>query len=186
MRRTSVILLASVVLLVVVVLLGTILIGSGGPATAQDTNPATHPLVGSWVLDSDVDDPNNLPEMVTFFADGTAILTAPDGPIAHGTWASTDDATADATFLLVSQKGYRVLVRFNVGVTEDGQGFVASYTNEYFTASDVSSGEIGPRVAEGSSIGVAGPGTPVASYEDFSFEEFFGRTEQAPEATPAS
>jgi hypothetical protein len=85
------------------------------------------------------------------------------------------------TFLFVFEKGYRILLRLNVGVTEDGQSFAASYTNEYFAAPDVSSGEIGPRVAEGTRIGVAGPGSPVASHE-----EFFGEAEQAPEATPAT
>jgi hypothetical protein len=177
---------AHVVLLVALVLLGIVLGGSGALATAQDTDPATHPLVGSWIFDGDVEDPDNLPEMVTFFADGTAIFGSPDGPAAHGAWASTGDAQADVTFVFVFQKGYRVLLRLNVGVAEDGQAFVAFYTNEYFTASDVSSGEIGPRVAEGSRIGVAGPGTPVASYEEFPFDEFFGGTEQAPEATPVS
>jgi hypothetical protein len=177
---------AHVVLLFAVVLLGTVLLGSGAPAIAQDTDPATHPLVGSWVLDGDVEDPDNLPEMMTIFADGTAIFTTPDGSTGHGAWAPTDDATADVTFLFVFGNGNRMLLRLNVGVAEDGQAFVASYTNEFFTTSDVSSGEIGPRVAEGSRIGAAGPGTPVASYEEFSLEEFFGGTKQAPEATPAS
>lgn len=180
MRRTS------VVLLVALVLLGIVLGGGGALATTQDSDPAIHPLVGSWILDGNVEDPDNLPEMVTFFAEGTAIFTSPDGPAAHGAWTPTGDAQADVTFVFVFQKGYRVLLRLNVGVAEDGQAFVASYTNEYFTASDVSSGEIGPRVAEGSRLGVAGPGTPGASFEEFPFEEFFGGTEQAPEATPAS
>ena len=166
MRRVNVVLLFAVILL-----------GTGVSAIAQDTDPVTHPLVGSWVFDSDAEDPDNVPELVTFFADGTAVLTSPDGPGAHGAWASKDDGTADATFLFVFQKGYRVLLRLNVGVAEDGESFLASYTNEYFTASDVSSGEIGPRVAEGSLIGVASPGTPVASFEEFPFEEFFGGTE---------
>lgn len=174
-----------VVLLVAVVLLGANLIGGSTFATAQDIDPTSHPLIGSWVFDADVEDPENLPELVTIFSDGTVIFSSFDGATGHGSWAPVGETTANLTFLFVFENGNRSLLRFDVGVADDGEAFVASYTNEFFNALDESSGEIGPRVAEGTRIGVAGPGTPVASFEEFAFDEFFGRTEEVPEATPA-
>ncbi|MEA2597705.1 MAG: hypothetical protein QOF01_4174, partial [Thermomicrobiales bacterium] len=46
---------------------------------AQDATPssridtAAHPLVGSWVIDTNADEPDNPPALVVFHADGTLI-----------------------------------------------------------------------------------------------------------------
>lgn len=179
MRRTH------VILFMAIVMLGTALIGSNPFATAQDIDLTNHPLIGSWVFDGDVENPGNLPELVTIFSDGTAIFNSPDGTTGHGSWEPTDDTTANLTLLFVFGNGNRSLLRFDVGVAEDGEAFVAQYTSEFFNVSDESSGEIGPRVAEGTRIGVAAPGTPIALFEEFPFDEFFGGAEATPEVTPA-
>ena len=172
---------ASVLLLAAVVPLGTLLIGGGAFATAQDTDVADHPLVGSWIVDTDTEDPENLPELATIFSDGAAILSTADGTTGHGAWEPTGDATVNLTFTLVFDDGTRLTIRASVEVAADGQSFTSPYTNEFFDPSGAGSGEIGPGTAEGTRIEVEGPGTPIAS-----FEEFFGEAEEAPEATPES
>ncbi len=167
-------------LLAAIVLLGTVLVRGGPFATAQETDAAVHPLVGSWIVDINPEDPEDLPELVTVSADGTVLDSAAGGGTGHGAWEPTGDTTAHVTFLLVFEDGTRVLIRASVEVAADGQSFTGPYTNEFFDPSGQSSGEIGPGMAEGTRIEVDGPGTPVAS-----FEEFFGQFEGTPEATPA-
>ena len=175
MRRAVVLLLSAIVLL------GTVLIGGGALATAQDADLADHPLVGSWIVDTDPENPDNLFELATIFADGTTLLSSADGTTGHGVWESTGDATANLTIMLVFEDGTRLTIRASVEMAADGQSFTSPYTNEFFDPSGQSSGEIGPGTAEGTRIEVEGPGTPVAS-----FEEAFGAVEGTPEATPES
>jgi hypothetical protein len=175
MRRTIVVLLSAIVLL------GTVLVGGGAFATAQDTDLADHPLVGSWLVDTDTENPENLLELATIFADGAALLSSADGTTGHGAWEPTGDATANLTFVLVFEDGGRLTIRASAEVAADGQSFTSPYTNEFFDSSGQGSGEIGPGTAEGTLIEVEEPGTPVASFEEF-FEQFEG----TPEATPES
>ena len=175
MRRFSVLLLS------VIVLLGTILVSGGPLATAQDTDLADHPLVGSWIVDTDTENPENLLELATIFADGVALLSSADGTTGHGAWEPTGDDTANLTFLLVFEDGARLTIRASVEMAADGQSFTSPYTNEFFDPAGQSSGEIGPGTAEGTRVEVEGPGTPVAS-----FEEAFAAVEGTPEATPGS
>ena len=175
MRRALMLLLSAVVLL------GTVLIGGETFATAQDTEFADHPLVGSWIVDTDPEDPENPLELATIFSDGAALLSSADGTTGHGVWEPTGDDTASLTFLLVFEDGTRLTIRASVEMAADGQSFTSPYTNEFFDPSGQSSGEIGPGTAEGTRVEVEAPGTPVAS-----FEEVFGGAEGIPEATPES
>jgi hypothetical protein len=63
----------SVVILTTVVLLGAILLGGGRLVTAQDTDLANHPLVGAWMVDSEPENPQNIPDLAVLSADGTMI-----------------------------------------------------------------------------------------------------------------
>ncbi len=78
MRRPSVRVSAVVSLLLALALAGPLAVG----ATVQDATPAAtdaHPVVGTWLLDTDADDPGNAPEMVIFTADGGYISVDAEG-----------------------------------------------------------------------------------------------------------
>jgi hypothetical protein len=176
MRRTHVLVFSAVVSLLT-------LLGGGGVLTAQDAAPADysdHPLVGSWTVDSDPDDPENPVEMATIFPNGTMIDSAADGTNGHGLWEPTSDTSAIVTFYLFFEDGVQLVIRAEVEVAADGQSFTAPYTNEFIEPTGASSGEIGPGMAEGRRLELQAPGTPVAS-----FEEFFGEPAGTPDATPA-
>jgi len=170
-------------LLVAVVLVGTVLIGGGAFVTAQETDVADHPIVGVWVVDIAPEDPANPSEHAIIAADGTMVEIAADSPAGYGVWEATGDTTANVTFSVLFADGSRRLVHASVEVAPDGQSFTATYTNEFFLnpSPGESSGEIGPGRAEGMRLVAKGPGTPIAS-----FEEFFGQAEGTPEATPES
>lgn len=67
-------------------------------------------------------------------------------------------------------------IRGDLEAAPDGQSWTASYTLELAGPDEMSSGEIGPGMAEATRIMVEPQGTPVGSFEDV-----FG----APPATPA-
>lgn len=173
MRRAVVLLLSAIVLL------GTVLIGGGAFATAQDTDFTDHPLVGPWDLDTDTEDPENPLSQATFSADGTYLQVDVDGT-ALGVWEPTGDATGKLTVSFEDDQGV-VTIRASFEVAPDGQSLTATYTLELVDPSGQSSGEIGPGSVEGTRMEAEGPGTPVASLEEF-FEEAGG----SPEATPES
>jgi len=77
-------------------------LGAGGlglalatrPAAAQDATPAAmagHPLVGTWIVDPEPDNPANVPSLVTYSSDGIVI-----DPVAGfaGSWEPTGPTTA--------------------------------------------------------------------------------------------
>lgn len=177
MRRTSMFILTAVVLL------GTLLIGGGIFVAAQDATPTAttgHPIVGSWILDTDADDPENPLSQVLFSSDG-AYLQVDDDGVVVGAWESTGAATADLTFSFVDEEGGMGTIRASLEVEPDGQTLTATYTLEFVDSAGESSGELGPGLAEGTRMAVEGPGDPASSFEDF-----FGGFEGTPEATPAS
>ena len=94
MRRNSVL-----VALVAAVLVGGAGVGRAvGTATQQATPAATagHPLVGTWIVDPEVDDPTNPPSFDVYMADGTAINVGSEGATA-GAWEATGPRTATLT-----------------------------------------------------------------------------------------
>jgi hypothetical protein len=95
-------------------LLGTLLIG-GGTLAAQNSAPAGytgHPLVGSWLLDTD-GDPETLPSLAYYSADGGYIKVDPDGQ-RHVT-QDRSDATLRTTKLDISQERRSVSVPVGLG-----------------------------------------------------------------------
>ena len=174
MRRTHVVVLSAVMVLV------TLFVGRGALA-AQDPDLADHPLVGSWVVDADTEDPENLPEMVIISSDGTVSYSAAGGLTGVGVWEPTGDTAAIVTISLLFDDGWQLMIRASVEVSPDGHSFTSPYTNEFFDATGQGSGEIGPGTAEGVRMTVEGPGTPVAS-----FDEFFAEPEGTPGATPVT
>lgn len=180
MRRTSVVSLF-------IALIASLTIGGGSIALAQDTTATDftgHPLVGTWMLDTDLEDEENLPSLVIFAADGSYLEIDADGQ-GVGAWEPTGDTTATLTIWFSDEEGLGT-IRASVEVSADGQTVAATYTLEIFDpVTGEGSGQIGPAAAEGTRIAVEAPGTPVMSFEEFfgqfEFEEGSGAT---PEATP--
>jgi hypothetical protein len=158
---------------------------------AQDATPVApsmtdHPLVGTWLADTDPENPGNAPALFLFFADGGYLEYDPEegGDVGAGRWQATGDLTADLTLLFLSlddEGAYEgtFKIRARIEVAEDGQTFTAEYTGEFTLGSSPSgSGEYGPGAVTAERISVEPMGAPVGS-----FEELFGSEDEAtPEA----
>jgi hypothetical protein len=173
--------------LAVVVLLGLAVAGRG--AVAQEATPVVapggvHPVVGSWLADTDTDDPANPPSLLVFHADGTYVEVEADGAGA-GSWAATGERTADLTIVFLEGDGGdegggggMVTIRAAVEVAADGQSLTAQYTIEFTAPDGTSTGQYGPGGVTGTRIAVEPMGTPLGSFEDL-----FGLFEEG-EGTP--
>jgi hypothetical protein len=153
----------------------------GSAALAQDATPAAgeaHPIVGSWLLDTDTANPDNPMTLAVFTSDGVYFQVEPGEGGTHvgaGSWQSTGATTADMTFWIFEADGAMLLIRASID-SPDPQSVTATYTIEFIEPDGTSSGEIGPGMAEGTRISVEPQGTPVGSFEDVFAPE---------EATPA-
>jgi hypothetical protein len=184
MRRFSIFLSV-----VIVMLLGPIFIGARSGATAQEATPTTmkgHPLVGTWLLDTDADDPANAPDVVVFTADGAYISVDAEGFLSLGVWEASGDRTALLTIVspgLEEEDGAfygTFMVRATSEVDETGDSFTAQYTFEFMEADGTRTGEYGPGTATATRITAEEMGTPVGPIETL-FEE-----EGEAAATPTS
>jgi hypothetical protein len=97
-------------------------------------------------------------------------------------WEPTGDNTAILKFIVLEgEDGSHLVIRGTIEVAADGQSYTSPYTLEFIDGDGESSGEIGPGMTEGTRVVVEGPGTPVAS-----FDEFFAEPAGTPGATPAT
>jgi len=182
MRRVPVLVLVMLVLLVSIIALG-----RSSPSRAQEASPAAmsqSPLVGTWMLDTDTEDPSNPPEIATVYADGSYLEVATDGAGA-GRWESTGDDSANLNiwFLQTDDHGNytgTIIVRAMVHLAADGQSFDADYTLELMQPDGSMSDQYGPAHAHGDRLSVEPMGGPVGPLSDL-FQQFEG----TPEATPA-
>ena len=169
MRRMTTLLLA-------VVMLGIALVGGGALVTAQDGGGADHPLVGTWTLVVE----GEQPESVVFTADGGYVDVDSEGTVFLGVWESTGDTTANLTITVYDEEEGAFRIRASIEVAADGQSFTASYTLELLDpATGEGMGEYGPGTATGTRLMAEAPGTPVGSFEDL-----FSQFEGTPEASP--
>lgn len=128
MRRASVL-----VALVAAVLVGAVGVGRAAVTATRQATPgaaAQHPLVGTWIVDPEPDDPTNPPSFDVYMADGTAINIGSEGATA-GAWEATGPRTATVTFVGLFGgvgSGTSFIVRANVEVDETGQGFTAPHS----------------------------------------------------------
>jgi hypothetical protein len=177
MRRVSCVLFAIVLLLGV----------SGSThavAAAQAGDLADHPLVGSWLLDTDTEDPANPAALVIFSPYGTYVEAEADGTVAIGVWESTGENTANLTFRFVDEDGSIIIIRASLEVAADGNSLTAEYSFEFIGPDGESTGEYGPGSATGTRAEVEAMGEPVGSLEDL-FSQFGEEDgEESPEATP--
>jgi hypothetical protein len=124
-----------------------------------------HPLVGTWLVDDDADDPTNAPEVSTFTAEGAYITADAAGFSNVGVWEATGERTAALTFLVPRMEGDAfagtLVVRAAIEVDETGDAFTAQYTIEFVTPDGTKSGEYGPGAATATRITAEARGTPV-------------------------
>src|SRR5687768_5748818 len=103
MRRTGTILLS-------VVMLCGMFVG-GSAALAQDATPGAgeaHPIVGSWLLDTDTAVPDNPMTLGVFTSDGVYFQAEPGEEgnlVGIGSWEPTGDTTANLTFHILEAAG---------------------------------------------------------------------------------
>lgn len=161
--------LVVLVSLVAAVVLGITTIGRSSGTIAQEATPeatAGHPLVGTWILDTDTADPTNAPSLSVFTSDGTSFDSAADGTNA-GVWEATGPRTAAFTLVGVFEEegfGGSYTARGTIDVTEAGDALTAtySYTGVAFDGTVLTTGEA---TAEGSRLPLQSAeavGTPLA------------------------
>ncbi len=160
---------------------------------AQDATPgvtAGHPLVGTWIIDSQVDNATDPPSVTAFGADGIAIDTGADGASA-GLWEVTGPRTATLTLAGVFEEegfGGTFFIRADVEIDEAGETFTSPYTYTV-VAADGTVVETGQAMARGTRLRIPAAeavGTPLAGFPTWTLEMPEAGTPAAEaEATPA-
>lgn len=137
-------------------------------ALAQDadaTPSAGHPLVGTWLVDTNPDDSNDPPARVVLGADGSLLQVQLDR-VAVGAWEPTGERTGALTVAAeVADADGAVniyIVRASLEASEDGQSWTAQATSEFIGPDGVSSGQLGPIPATATRIAVE-PMSPAPS-----------------------
>jgi hypothetical protein len=161
-------------LLVAVMMFGPAGAGNAS-AVAQGADLAAHPLVGSWLLDTDAGTPDNPLSLAIFTSDGIYLEVSEGASPSVGVWESTGDTTGQLTFQFLDGGGMG-MVRASVEVS--GDTLTAEYTLEFIDPTGSSTGQYGPGMAEGTRIAAEPMGTPAGTLDDL-FGQF-----GPPEATP--
>ena len=183
--------LSTFVLAVTLAVVGSLAVGlSILDAGAQDTSRQDHPLVGTWLADTEPENETGGNDLFTFSSDGTYIDVEVDGTTQLGAWESTGATTANLTILGYEgdDEGNHVVsitIRASIEVSADGASFTAQYTIEFTYPDGSSTGQAGPGTVTGTRLAVEAPGTPVMTIEEL-FSSFEGEPEASPEASPAS
>lgn len=152
-------------------------------AVAQDATPADgdqHPFVGSWMVDTEPQNPTNAPHLAIVSSDGTYFEMDIFGA-SVGVWEATGDRTAAVTyhFLLEPEPVGMGTIRADLAVSEDGQSWSGMYTLELVSSDGSSPGEVGPGQIVATRVEVEPRGTAVGS-----FDEIYGDPSAVtPEAT---
>lgn len=157
------------------------LLGGAHLATAQSQDPANHPAIGAWTVESAPADVVANFRVIALAPGGIASVIATgqgEDPIAAlGAWEATGDTSAILTFTMVTNGPAYIVIRASLDFADDGASFTGAYTMEavFDPAGGGTGGEIGPGILSGTRLVAEAPGTPASSFEDF-----FG----IPEATP--
>lgn len=137
-------------------------------AVAQDATAdamATHPIVGTWLLNVDIFDENVPPLLVIYHADGTYTDAGAGRGSGIGVWEPIDENTVAANVLFHTQdeEGNFGLTRIRTETTvdESGDAYTSEYTRELIAADGTSTGELGPGSAMAERITVEPRGEPV-------------------------
>jgi hypothetical protein len=190
MKRSTV--LFPFALAAALVLVGAFAVGlSYRDTTAQDTATENHPLVGTWIVDIDPENPSETPEIFIFHADGAFIDLEGDGSTLLGAWEATGARTANLMIVAyepLNEDGTNfgtVKIRASFEVSADGASFTGQNTLEFIESDGTSTGQAGPGSVIGTRLMVEAQGTPVMTLEEL-FTGFEGTPEASPEATPTS
>lgn len=104
-------------------------------ASAQDASPAAmagHPLVGTWIVDRIVGNPNDPPTTNVLTADGGL---ADSSAGADGLWEATGPNTANFTLIVIDvQAGTYSMIRGSLEVDATGDTATASYSRTVVAA----------------------------------------------------
>jgi len=151
---------------------------------AQHTATAGHPLVGTWLADTDQESSDNALDTFAFSADGIYYQSEAGGGSLLGAWEATGERTATLTAVgaEADEDGTNfgsMWIRASIEVSEDGNSFTAEYTIEFVQPDGTPSGEAGPGIVTGERLVVEAPGTPTVT-----LEELFGAFDGEQEATP--
>ena len=117
---------------VAVMLLGILGLQMQPVAIAQEATPTTmnrHPLVGTWLLDTDADDPANTPDVVVFTGGGAYISVDAEGFPSLGVWEASGERTATLTIVSpgMEEEAFAgtFMIRATIDVDEVGDAFGA-------------------------------------------------------------
>jgi hypothetical protein len=161
MRRLIVFLSVAVVLL-----LGVVATLARG-ATAQEATPSAmtqHPIVGTWIVDRDPNDPTEIPTYNVITADGGIIDPTVGGA---GVWEATGSNTANFTLTgTIAEIGGYFLVHGSFTVDAGGGTATASYSSTLFAADGTVVDPEGQGTAQYTRLTVAPEGTegPLAGF----------------------
>ena len=173
---------------VVVLLVAMTASGFRSDAAAQDTATQGHPLVGTWLVDTNPDASDNALDTVNFTTDGTFTNVETGGFVSLGAWEATGERTANLTIVAyeLDEEGNNIgstTIRVFIEVGANGNSFSGEYTIEFVQADGTSNGEAGPGIVSGERLVVEGPGTPAMTLAEF-FGQFEGQEGRTAEATP--
>ena len=173
---------------VVVLLVAVTAFGFRADAGAQDTATQGHPLVGTWLADTDPEASDNALDTVSFTADGTFTDVEAGGFVSLGAWEATGERTANLAIVAyeLDEEGNNIgstTIRVSIEVGTDGTSFTAEYTIASIQPDGTSGGGAGPGNVTGERLVVEGPGTPTMTLYEF-FGQFEGQEGRTAEATP--
>lgn len=188
MRRTSIFVFSAIVLL------GSVLAGSRIFVSAQDTASTGfpgHPLVGTWLLDTDTADPTNAPDVAMFTADGGYISVDVEGVPSLGAWEATGNVTGmlNITAAGMEDDGTSAgffTIRMALEVDDGGTTLSSTYTFELVGADGTQSGEFGPGRVIGTRVMVEPMGVPVGPLSDVFGSDLFDEEGEDTSGTPAT
>jgi hypothetical protein len=82
-------------------------------------SPMTHPLVGTWTVEFEIDLDGESEAIVSFFADGNVVATDSAGRTWQGPWASTGVQSGKFSLVLIqSRSGDRGITFFSTAVVD--------------------------------------------------------------------
>jgi hypothetical protein len=153
-------------------LLCTLVATRSSSVIAQEATPTSmtgHPLVGTWLLDTNADDPANAPEVVIFTGDGAYVSVDAEAFPTLGVWEATGEQTATLTLVSPGMEegafAGTFMVRAMVTVDAGGDAFTADYTGEFVGPDGTGTGEYGPGRATATRIVAEPMGTPAGPLE---------------------
>jgi hypothetical protein len=121
------------ILLAVALVIGMAGVGLVGVTASQQATPAAtsgHPLVGTWIIDPEIENPANPPSFDAFMADGTLVNIGSDGA-SVGSWEATGPRTAAFTFAgIVAGSGDAAafIIRGTLEVDETGEALTGLHS----------------------------------------------------------